>query len=125
MQTSTRDCVATASCLCLLQPKGVPRRFTPILMGVREEAVDGAYTLVLEFAKRKVGAISMCEWSWVRSLHKLLNASCACLYITLSHSVVLQLDCLPLAQQFHHLSCSARQVFCLMMCCRSTTGDAG
>jgi len=32
----------------------VPRRFTPILMGVREEAVDGAYTLVLEFAKRKV-----------------------------------------------------------------------
>ena len=35
------------------QPKGVPRRFTPILMGVREEAIGGAYTLVLEFAKRK------------------------------------------------------------------------
>ena len=43
----------TTTCL-LVQPKGVPRRFTPILMGVREEATDGAYTLVLEFAKRKV-----------------------------------------------------------------------
>ena len=43
-----QDCL-----LRLAQPKGVPRRFTPILMGVREEAVDGAYTLVLEFAKRK------------------------------------------------------------------------
>ncbi len=31
----------------------MPRRFTPILMGVREEAVEGSYTLVLEFAKRK------------------------------------------------------------------------
>ena len=41
-----------------LQPKGVPRRFTPILKGVREEAVDGAYTLVLEFAKRKVRSVN-------------------------------------------------------------------
>ena len=32
--------------------KGVPRRFTPILRGVREELTDGAYTLVLEFEKR-------------------------------------------------------------------------
>lgn len=28
------------------QAKGVPRRFTPVLMGVREEIVEGAYTLV-------------------------------------------------------------------------------
>ena len=33
--------------------KGVPRRFTPILKGVREESTDGAYTLVLEFFKKK------------------------------------------------------------------------
>lgn len=26
--------------------KGVPRRFTPILKGVREEVVDGSYALV-------------------------------------------------------------------------------
>lgn len=44
--------MADGSCCCL-QPKGVPRRFTPVLMGVREEVLDGAYTLVLEFAKRK------------------------------------------------------------------------
>ena len=54
VQASARDRITTASRSCLLQPKGVPRRFTPILMGVREETVDGAYTLVLEFAKRKV-----------------------------------------------------------------------
>ena len=33
--------------------KGVPRRFTPVLMGIREEMTEGAYTLVLEFAKKK------------------------------------------------------------------------
>lgn len=31
---------------CFLQPKGLPRRFTPVLVGLREEVVDGAYTLV-------------------------------------------------------------------------------
>lgn len=35
-----------------LQVKGVPRRFTPILIGVREELTSGAYTLVLEFQKK-------------------------------------------------------------------------
>ena len=35
-----------------LQVKGVPRRFTPILKGVREELTGGAYTLVLEFEKK-------------------------------------------------------------------------
>ncbi|CAL5218393.1 g66 [Coccomyxa viridis] len=33
--------------------KGIPRRFTPILRGVREEASEGAYTLVLEFETKK------------------------------------------------------------------------
>lgn len=35
------------------QAKGVARRFTPVLMGVREELQDGAYTLVLEFSKKE------------------------------------------------------------------------
>jgi hypothetical protein len=41
--------------------KGVPRRFTPILKGVREELVDGAYALVLEFAKKPEMAFE--EWT--------------------------------------------------------------
>ncbi len=37
-----------SACDVLLQggSKGVPRRFTPVLKGVREEVIDGAYALV-------------------------------------------------------------------------------
>jgi hypothetical protein len=41
--------------------KGVPRRFTPILKGVREEVQDGMYTLVLEFEKKPEMAFE--EWT--------------------------------------------------------------
>ncbi|KAK9785104.1 hypothetical protein WJX73_003777 [Symbiochloris irregularis] len=35
------------------RPSGIPRRLSPRLKGVREELLDGRYTLVLEFQTRK------------------------------------------------------------------------
>lgn len=47
--------------------KGIPRRFTPILRGVREEVKEGAYTLVLEFETKKDMTMDM----WTDRLDKI------------------------------------------------------
>ncbi|EIE23672.1 hypothetical protein COCSUDRAFT_66039 [Coccomyxa subellipsoidea C-169] len=40
---------------------GIPRRLTPLLRGVREEAREGAYTLVLEFETKEQMTLEMWE----------------------------------------------------------------
>ena len=50
------------------QGGGIPRRLTPVLVGLREEARDGAYALVLEFRTKKE---AMTDDMWETRLPKL------------------------------------------------------
>lgn len=45
MRNTQDAALSSAACVCI-QAKGIARRLTPILVGVREEVVDSAYTLV-------------------------------------------------------------------------------
>ncbi|KAK9837026.1 hypothetical protein WJX81_008102 [Elliptochloris bilobata] len=51
------------------RPKGVPRRLTPVLTAVREEAVGGQYTLVLEFQVKPAMTTEM----WTDRLERIQN----------------------------------------------------
>ncbi len=49
------------------QQRGLPRRFCPVLVAVREEARDGKYTLVLDFETKE----GMEEEEWVNRVDKI------------------------------------------------------
>lgn len=59
--TVHRVCFSLSTHRTATQPKGIPRRLTPKLQAIREEARDGNYTLVLSFATSPDMTLEMWE----------------------------------------------------------------